>query len=320
MPHNIEPIPLTKIDTEDDTYRITTRSSTDDLTASMQRVGLLNPPLLAQKAGGYIPVSGFRRIAACRRLNYQTVEAGILDKETPRLQEVMIAVSDNTLQRKLNLIETARALRLLTQYVPDPTDRVRLSADLGLPNNPNHIEKIIKLLKLPTPVQSAVADDTVSLSIAMAMDRFEPDAAIYLCRLFCDLKLGFNKQREILTRVEEIAAREGISASRLLHCRAFQSIVSHKDSDRTQKQQSIRKYLKQRRYPHMTKSEAQFESNRKHLNLGRHITLEPPAYFEDRAYTLKIQFVRLSELAEHVESLHELVKNPSMEKILRGSP
>jgi len=319
MRYDTEPIPLSRIDTADETYRITTCSCTDDLVASIERVGVLNPPVLEERPNGYIPVSGFRRIDACRRLERETVSAKVLDKKVPYLQSVMIAVSDNSMQRTLNLIETGRALKMLTGYVTDPRELMRLTADLGLPRNPRHIDKLKQLLNLPPSVQMAVAGDTVSLSMAMALDRIEPDAAVYLCTLFCDLKIGFNKQREIFSLSEEIAAREDISLNSLLHCQAIHAITTHPDLDKTQKLQAIRHYLKQRRYPQMMKIEDRFESNRRNLKLDRHMRLEPPPHFEGRVYTLTLEFANLSELTRQSESLCDLVKNPVMEKILNPS-
>jgi len=319
MRYNTEPIPLSRIDTADETYRITTCSCSNDLVASIERVGVLNPPVVEERSNGYIPVSGFRRIDACRRLELKTVSAKVLDKEVPHLQSVMIAVSDNSLQRPLNLIETGRALKMLTGYVTDPRELMQLTSDLGLPGNPRHIDKLKQLLNLPQSVQRAVAGDTVSLSMAMALDRIEPDAAVYLCTLFCDLEIGFNKQKEIFSLTEEIAAREDISLNRLLHCQAIHAITTHPDLDKTQKRQAIRRYLKQRRYPRMMKIEERFESNRRNLKLSRHMKLEPPPHFESQIYTLKLEFTNLSELAEQSESLCDLVKNPVMGKILNPS-
>jgi len=40
---------LSAIDPEDDTYRITTQTSIDDLVDSIKDVGIINPPLIIKK-------------------------------------------------------------------------------------------------------------------------------------------------------------------------------------------------------------------------------------------------------------------------------
>ena len=319
MQYKIEKISLIEIDIEDETYRITTDSSTDDLEASIQRVGLLNPPVLRKKASGYAPVSGFRRIRACRKLGWESVDSRVLDAKIPDIQCVMTAICENSLQRALNLIETSRALNILSAYVADVPRRLRINADLGLPDNPRYMDKVAKLSRLPMNVQDAVADESISLSMAVALERIAPTDATILCNLFCDLKIGLNKQQEILTLIKEISAREDISINALLNGPDFNSIRTNPDFDRTRKRQAIRNYLKHRRYPNITKSEERFEAYKRRLNLSQPIKLEPPPYFEGKDYSLKIQFSNLSELKAHTSTLCDLVENPILKKIMKRS-
>ena len=319
MQHKIEKIPFAEIDIKDETYRITSDASTGDLEASIQRVGLLNPPVLRKKASGYSPVSGFRRIRACRKLGWESVDSRVLGAKIPDIQCVMIAICENSLQRALNLIETSRALNMLSAHVADVPRRLRITPDLGLPDNPRYMDKVAKLSKLPINIQDAVADESISLSMALVLERIAPAEATMLCGLFCDLKIGLNKQQEILTLVKEISAREDISINALFNGQDFHSIRTNPDFDRTQKRQAIRNYLKHRRYPNIAKSEEHFEAHKRRLNLSRPIKLEPPPYFEGKDYTLKIQFSNLSELKTHTETLCDLVENPILKKIMNRS-
>jgi ParB family transcriptional regulator, chromosome partitioning protein len=319
MQHKIEAIPLAKIDTNDETYRITTDVSTADLEASMKRVGLLKPPVLREKASGYSPVSGFRRICACRKLGWESVDSRVLDTEIPAIQCVMIAICENSLQRTLNLIETSRALNMLSAHVADVPTRLRITPDLGLTDNPRYMARVASLSKLPMNIQDAVADESISLSMALALACIEPADAMMLCDLFCDLKIGLNKQQEILTRVKEISARENIAINALLNSQDFYSIRTNPDFDRTQKRQAIRNYLKHRRCPNIAESEARFEAQKRRLNLSRSVKLEPPPYFEGTDYTFKIQFSNLSELKTHTATLCDLVDNPILKKIMSRS-
>jgi len=319
MHHKIEKIPFTEIDIEDETYRITTDSSTHVLQASIQRVGLLNPPVLRKKTSGYAPVSGFRRIRACQKLGLESVDSRVLDAKIPDIQCVMTAICENSSQRALNLIETSRASNMLSAYVADVSTRLRITSDLGLPDNPRYIAKVEKLSRLPINVQEAVVDESISLSMALALERMAPVDATILCNLFCDLKIGLNKQQEILTRINEISAREDISINALLNGPDLNSIRTNPDFDRTRKREAIRNYLKHRRYPNITKTEARFEALKRRLNLSQPIKLEPPSYFEGKDYTLKIQFSNLSELKAHTATLCDLVENPILEKIMNRS-
>jgi ParB-like chromosome segregation protein Spo0J len=111
-------ISLVDIDFEDPAFRITTRNDIDDLLGSIQKIGLLQPPVLMANSAGYTIVCGFRRIAACRKLGWTRIAAGILKKTVDRFKTAQLSIADNAFQRSLNLVETSRALKLLDDFGP----------------------------------------------------------------------------------------------------------------------------------------------------------------------------------------------------------
>ena len=58
---------LSAIDPKDDTYRITTQTSIDELVDSIKDIGIINAPFVIRKSNGYSTVCGFRRIGDKRR-------------------------------------------------------------------------------------------------------------------------------------------------------------------------------------------------------------------------------------------------------------
>jgi len=82
---SLETIPLADIDSADECFRITTRNDLDDLCASISKLGLLNPPRVLPGASGFVIVSGFRRVAACRRRGWDR-----LPRRGPALRRLAI--------------------------------------------------------------------------------------------------------------------------------------------------------------------------------------------------------------------------------------
>ena len=78
-------IPLADIDPGDERFRITTRRDSDDLHLSIGRLGLRAAPLVLPGAAGFIIVSGFRRIAACQGLGWDSIPARVLQKAVARM-------------------------------------------------------------------------------------------------------------------------------------------------------------------------------------------------------------------------------------------
>jgi len=66
----------------------------------------------------------------------------------------------------------------------------------------------------------------------------------------------------------------------------------------------------------ITAAENEFENQLKKLELGSGEKLIPPDNFEDSTYILKLFFRNLNELKDRQASIDELIKNPSLRKIL----
>ncbi len=309
-------VPLSRIDTNDDTYHITSRTDIDDLVASIPRDGLLNPPFVVKKGGGFVVVSGFRRIKAGVKLGIEEINVRILKLNRSPLDNLRLAIADNAYQRPLDLIETSRSLHKLAALLKPGQNLFETAASLGLPSNPAAIQKIQDLCLLPDLIQSAIITDTISLSMAMDLKKLAPDGAVAFVRLFNEFKLSLNKQREIMSLVKEIARRDGTSEQKVLNGQQLQGIVRSQDLDRNQKANKLRAHLRQRRYPRLVKAEAEFENQRKRLNLGKDIKLIPPKDFEGLTYALNISFSSLDDLRASYTRLGRIIKHPSLKKII----
>ena len=317
MNYKIKTIPLSSIDSEDNSYRITTGSHIKDLVNSIDKLGLINQPLLIEKGSMFIIVCGFCRIEACCYLGWPEIEAKTLDPDTDGLECAKIAITDNVLQRQLNLIEKSRALNILSKFYKDSESLFMEASALGLPENPSLIKKIKDICNFPLPVQDCMLAGTVSLTIALDLSMLEQKAGVFLANMFHELKLSLNKQKETIVMIKEIAIRENISEMELLNKCGFSDILNNKDIDRTQKAQKIKTYLKQMRFPEITKAETERSRNIKELNLGAGINLIPPANFEGLTYMLNIKFKKIDELQKQVVKLNAIAENPILEKIIK---
>ena len=95
------------------------------------------------------------------------------------------------------------------------------------------------------------------------------------------MKLGLNKQREILTMIQEIAFREHLTVKDVLNAPELQQIMGHEKWDRSQKTVHLRQYLRRRRYPSITSVERDFEAQVQSLDLESGIALIPPGILKE---------------------------------------
>jgi ParB family transcriptional regulator, chromosome partitioning protein len=307
---------LEQIHLEEKTFQVTTESAIGTLAASIKRLGVMHPPVLQADDSGYVVVCGFRRIAACKSLGLSSISARLLSPNTDKLTCVQLAISDNSMQRPLNLIETSRALILLSGVCPDPDDLCQAAGALGLPDNFSVMHKIRQLSSLAPEIQEGVLTNVFSMAMALELGQMEKSSGIGLSSLFGYLKLGLNKQREVLTMIQEIAFREHLSVKDVLNAHELQRIIVHEKWDRSQKTAHLRHYLRRRRYPAIASVEMDFEAKVRSLDLDPGISLIPPRDFEGITFGFHLNFINLVELQHRISHLKKISSNPILNEIL----
>ncbi|MEE8551915.1 MAG: hypothetical protein V3S72_01315, partial [Desulfobacterales bacterium] len=223
-------------------------------------------------------------------------------------------ITDNAFQRPLNLIEKSRSINMLSGFFKDDSSLAKELSTVGLPENLSIINKIKNLCHLSQPIQDGILSNTISLSMALELVRLAQSAGEDFVKLFGLLKLSLNKQREIITLINEIAHRDNISIQKVLQ--SLQKILNDENLDRNQKTRKIRIYLKQRRFPAITSAEQAFEKHVNKLKLGKGSKLIPPKNFEGTNYALSLYFNSLNELKEHKATLDKIVQDPGLAAIL----
>ena len=311
-------IALASINSEDNSFRITTESDIHELVASIQLLGLLHPPTLRQHDTDYIIISGFRRIAACRKIGMSEIPALILSPETSDADCALYAIADNSLQRALNLVEISCCLALLTLHFEDEKLLLKYASLLRLAEHRTHVEKIQQICHLPKPIQEGILADTISLAVALDLSDLEPDTGVALVRLFEQLNTGLNKQRQLILLFSEIALRENRTVLGLLNEKEVRKILDNSELDRVRKSTQILSYLKQRRYPTIIQSKLEFERHLKALKLGKAMTLLPPKDFEGSTYSLTLRFDSHAELTNLQTKLDRVVRSDDLKKFFNG--
>jgi len=307
---------LERIDAKDPTYRITTRPCTDALTASIRSCGLIHPPLLKKKGSRLLIVSGFRRVEACRRCGQDSVQGRILSDAADKGICIRLAVTENALERSLNPLETARAAALISSLDPDPEAIAAVAADIGFFLHPAHIEKLLLLSRLPGALQDAVAEGLLLLPTALELGALDPAGAAILVDLFRRLKSGLNLQREMIRLAGEIALREATSIEVVLKAPDLQRILADPQADRVQKGVGVRRYLRLRRFPHLTEKEDAFRQCVKNLKLGEGVALHPPRDFEGSNYALTLYFNTCDTLIFRKRAVDRILADPDFIQFL----
>ncbi len=213
-------------------------------------------------------------------------------------------------------METSRALKLLDDFGPDNQQRREAAEALGLPISRSLTLKVKKICRLPLPIQKGILTDTINLSMALELGGLDPATAEGLVWLFDQLKVGLNKQRELLLLLKEIAGREDTSIPQLIAGKSLQEILNNAEMDRAVKRQKVRSHLRQRRFPAITEAETDYRKLVRQLKLGNSINLIPPKDFEGNTFSMTLRFNNRQELSDLTKRIEKIIQHPALDKIL----
>lgn len=315
MEYKIKTIPLEVIDSDDLTYQISTSTDYSLLIDSIGKIGLINYPILLKKKKRFIIICGHLRLSAWRYLQKGPIPVKILGPGTTDLSCIELAISDNSLQRSLNLIEQSRAYQLLLKVMGDSDKLSTFAGSLNLPTNPVLIRKISRLSKLPTPIQQRILDKTISLSMALELAKLNQETSSFLLELFQNLQPGLNRQREIIITATEIALCEDLSLLQVLQNNSIQEILLHKKWDTSFKLHKLCENLKKRRYPEISNAQEKWANNLKKLKLDKNIKLIPPKHFESMEYQMVLNFKTIKDFENLSDETTNLLDNPVFKSI-----
>lgn len=315
MPQRFKTVSLDRIDLSDDTYRVTTQSDPAELACSIGAAGVLSPPIVKQRRGRWSVVCGFRRIAACRLLGRNSTACRILSDDSDFLTCAKIAVADNASQRRLNPVELSRAYRLLSQAL-SAEELPSAAGEIGLPDGQELIEKLWDLCTAPERIQRGIVEEWIALPVALELTRMPVAESTAFAELLAQVPLSLSRQREALALIREIARREELGFTAVVHAPELVGIAQDPETAMPQKGKALLNALKRRRFPSHFKFEEGFEQKRRQLPLGEGMSLLPPPHFEGSRYVLQLSFQSVDQLSEQLDRGRKVAQSTMLQEIL----
>ncbi|RJQ87953.1 MAG: hypothetical protein C4519_00185 [Desulfobacteraceae bacterium] len=309
-------VPLNAVDEADTTFRISFGTSGRGIESSIRHVGVINAPVLLCKKDRYTIVSGFARIAACRQLGWQQIDARCLPADTPSLKTALLAIADNAAQRDLNIVELARSYGLIARHVSEQAEQVAWLHSLGLSVNKELMGMLGRILQMTARLQNGLVEGAIALPIALRLHAMQDAGAEELAKLFQEIRLGLNRQRELLDWIQAIAVREELTVSEILEQDPIAAWRRDETKDRGHVAQLIRQHLRKRRYPEITAFERHYAQCVKALKLPQRIQMTAPPHFEGRTYHLGLDFQDKQELMELNREIQRIISSPLLAELL----
>jgi len=135
----------------------------EELSDSLREHGLVQPIVVRTQGDRYQLIAGQRRLAAARRLGWETVPARVLEVDDRQMAE--IAIVENLQRRDLDPLEKAASFK---QYLANwQCTQEELAKRLSI--NRSSVANLIRLLELPEKVQGMLRAGSISMGHARAL-------------------------------------------------------------------------------------------------------------------------------------------------------
>lgn len=157
----IQEIPILKIKVGEHDQRLQIDDeSLDGLVISIRRLGVIYPLVVSPLDDGFVLVEGHRRLAACKRLDKQTVPCIVESSGGERVAE--IAFAGNFFRKELSPVEQAAA-------IADVLKSGRMTVEqlaAGFHRSEHWVQSQIAICDWPPDILAAIHEGVISVSAA----------------------------------------------------------------------------------------------------------------------------------------------------------
>src|ERR1039458_9854335 len=207
---SIQDIPLNSLDRNPYQTRSVSFGGLDDLAASIQAVGLLQPIVVRPVAGGrYQVIAGERRWEAVRQLRHRSIAA--LVRPVSNEQAMEMTIVENLQRLELTCMEQARGYdRLAREFALTQEEMAERTG-----KQRSSVANFLRLLKLPSSVQAMLDQGQLSFGHAKVLMALEsPEAIEQLAQRIVALSFSVRQTEKAATNLAH--PREGAEKIRMV--------------------------------------------------------------------------------------------------------
>jgi ParB-like chromosome segregation protein Spo0J len=321
VPIRLQEVPLAQIALAEAAGEVAATPARARLTASLQEVGLINPPWLRCQPGGqrFQVVTGARRLEAAANLGWQVITVRLVPEDTPDFYCLLVHLMDNAFTRGFNLREQAALAVRLLSHCDRETLADKYLPYLGLPPSQAHLTRLVKTASLGAPWQEMAAAGRLALTAAARLADWDPEARAAAWPFLDSLRLSQSKQEELLDQVAILARREGLSPAAVLARDELRVVLA--DLDRTPQERAamVRRQMYRWVYPRLAAAREAFAATLARLGwkgLPR-VRLHPPPAFEGPDFQLEIKFQDAPELERLLGEIGRLTRAAGFDDLTR---
>ncbi|MGQ9920613.1 MAG: ParB/RepB/Spo0J family partition protein [Desulfobacca sp.] len=308
------------IDEADRTFVTSAGFDLAPLRASVQALGVLNPPLVRQRPDGRSQIiTGWQRFLVAQELSLPELPVLLVPAATPPPWCLLASLHDNALGRGFNPLEAANMMQRLLAYFPADTVRREHLPALGLPPSASVLQNHLDLLTLEEPWQQLAARRRLTVAAAARLRNWPTPDRQALLPWFQTLTLSHSKQLEFLEYLTTLSRRHGTSPAAWLHQPELAGILADPVLAPAAKDRQLWETLRRWCFPRLSQARQAAQENLKALGLWQHplIRLQSSPAFEDATWRLELRFTDPIQLADQLRQIQNLLDRPELAALCR---
>lgn len=310
-------IALTDIRLADTRFQITAgEGDLSSLALSIQKMGVICPPVVWPSGDAYVPVSGFRRIRAVQSLSKtDRIDCRIMPADAEQIC-AMQAVADNAFARELTPVELVRGVKLLNRYMDLQQMARESSAIFNRQLNHTFISDLLAVSTLPPDALTLLETGSLALKPARRLTGYDDQTIEVLTNIFSRIKSSSGKQLDMITCLTEVCKKEDITPETVFSEPGLQDILAQDTRDLGQKGDQVRHYLICRRFPNLEQARRKVRSHLGRLLSDKAFRFHLPENFESTTYGVSFDFTGLDEFRDRVKTLASMADHPDLKGLL----
>jgi ParB family chromosome partitioning protein len=312
-------IEVDSLDLGDRTFVVSCGFELSPLIASIQALGLLQPPLVRLRPDGRRQViCGWQRVLALVQLQVDRLPVSQVPTETPPQWCLLASLHDNARGRGFNPWEAAAMIHKLLQLFPAREVQRQHLPLLGLPPSQAILNRYQALYRLEEPWPGLVASQRLTAAAGAHLSQWPPADRQALLPWWQALALSHSNQLALLEYLTLLSRRSGSSPAQWLARPELAGLLSDPALTPRDREAQLLATLRRWCYPRLSEVQARLQENLQALGLWQHPTLRlhhSPA-FEAPDWRLEVRFQDRQQLRQQLHRLQDLLDHPAWTDLL----
>ncbi|MFO7866424.1 MAG: ParB N-terminal domain-containing protein [Candidatus Aminicenantes bacterium] len=297
-------IPLKEISISDERFKIAPEIRLETLLLSVKQAGLLNPPVLARRDDKNVILSGWKRIAAARKLSLERIPVFFSNEENDR-RAFEIPVYENLSIREYTAVEKAEIIAKFKGFGADEEEiRKTYLTLLALPPRPQTEEACTAISSFDDEIKKTAFKKNFAFPVLQKIAAFRPEERKRLLPLLSGLSK--NSQVEVMENIWDMIGRDGGGLQKIFDSLGIQRIMRSEKLSPLQKSEKTRRVIRESRYPALSSRRRRFSAALKKMGLPGNMSILTSKNFEEEGLTLHMTCRTQQEWENNIKEMKRL--------------